>query len=448
VPELIGKLGYDGRGFSSGLNQAVGEAKQAGAKISGYFESAFTGGPAGLLGGVAGAFGLQKAFGVIAEAAKSVKEQFAEARAAAREMQVDIGLAERLGNVTRATGSGPEAVAVAMDHIAESLEKIRHGEPGFEKLIDDFRQLGVSISDIQNGTRQSVALKILAGLEGQGNVSDATVAAMRNVMGRGGPGLIPAGQIGLNSFIANAGNLSEDQQAALAHSAAIDKVAAANRRSLMNRIGTGVNLLYDKVRQFIPFGGASLEDTYSHEQYKQSAAASNRARAQEAARETADAEAEEYKNRITKEKQRKADLETAAEHRKEADKIRAEAEQAEMDNALAGKSPSERRQMLRDRLEAARMEEKRNRELASLEAPGSAAGERFLRDAEANRLAGLRIGHSLIESAQRGGGGAGAFDSLARIGGFTQNADVGLDLQERIARASERTATNTDPAND
>jgi len=453
VPELIGKLGYDGRGFSSGLNQAVGEAKQAGTKISGYFASAFSNPTGSLLGGAAGAIGLSKAFEALNSMAEKVAEKFKLVKMGAREMHTDIETFQKIANITERSGTSPEAFDTFVDHIAEGLEKIRRGDEDVDKLARSFAELGVSIDDIKSKTALPIALQILGGFAGTGEPSDAIRAAMKEVGGRSGPSLIAAGQIGLDSRTALVGNMSKEQFSKMEEDEVIRRAMDAAKREQELAMGGFWHKLTTVVSGVIfniLHPGSNEAQLEAFMNAPGEALATSEATKETNAKRGASIKAilEKWEDdRVTK-NQNEADAEAASDFRKEADKIRAEAEQAEMDNALAGKSPSERRQMLRDRLEAARLEEKRNRELASLEAPGSAAGERFLRDAEANRLTGLRIGHSLIESAQRGGGGAGSFDSLARIGGFTQNADVGLDLQERIARASERTATNTDPVND
>src|SRR5438034_8958141 len=107
--DLTTKMGYDGRGFSAGINQNLGEAKQAAQKMSDIFAGAFSGGGGlGILGGLGGSLGVTKIFEALSDAAEKVTERFTEAKTAARQMGIEIELADRIANVTHATGSSPE----------------------------------------------------------------------------------------------------------------------------------------------------------------------------------------------------------------------------------------------------------------------------------------------------------------------------------------------------
>src|SRR4051794_13503792 len=125
MPELIGKLGYDGRGFSAGMNQALGEAKQASQKISGYFASAFSGGGGvgTVFGGVAGALGVQKLFDVVTGMADKVKQTFKDVKIGAAQLGTDIDTFQRIANITTRTGTGPETFVNFVEHLAVNLEK-------------------------------------------------------------------------------------------------------------------------------------------------------------------------------------------------------------------------------------------------------------------------------------------------------------------------------------
>lgn len=447
MPELIGKLGYDGRGFSAGMNQALGEAKQASQKMSGYFSQAFSGGlGGGLIGGVAGSLGLGKALGSLNEMAEQLADKFKTVRTGAAELHTDIETFQRIANITQKSGSSPEAFGSFVDRLAVSLEKIRNGEEGFEKLVDAAQELGVSIDDIQKKTSLQIGLQILSGFEGTADPTDALRAALHELGGRSASAMIAAGQIGMGSPTATAGNLSRDQFAHMDMEARVDRFEAANsieEKQIVGGFWHGILNVFDRLFYGMMHPGAGEEFLIDQE-----IETTRKEIAREAAAERikkSKARAETFKAETLESNRKTADAKVVSELEKKTKEIDDKSAKEEEKLRFERLTPAQKKELLENRIAGAPGAIRHDLNLAQIyEEAGKPKDAAQLRlEAAKTRAAADEAKEQLFQLTHKAFRSEAIFDSMARIGVFSAHPGVADRSQEELLQAAQETARNT-----
>lgn len=187
MPSLLAILGLDRSGFSSGLDQAKGEASRKGGDIGSTLGGKVA---AGLT--AAGIFlAAKKMFDAVKEVAAEAKEiQIGSAR-------MDIGTSrfQDLQLAAEKGGSSIEALYGAYRKLAVNADEALHGN---KELVAHFAMLGVSIDDLQSKSPDQLFAAIAAGMDGASMNGEKLVATIKT-MGKSADELLPAMRGGLFS---------------------------------------------------------------------------------------------------------------------------------------------------------------------------------------------------------------------------------------------------------
>lgn len=204
---LKGFLGLDGSGWESGLRKAE---KQSEKFMSGA-SKIFGGGFSGFVGAFAGgAFGgaLSEGIGKLEEMLSRVQDKARDIKRGVAETGFDPQTYQRFANTLDATGSSGEAGARALEHIAEATEKIKKGEEGSGKLVQQFAALGVSLDDIKRKDYKQIFFQIADGMK-EASLDAEKLTAIKDLLGKGGIEMLPAFKLGFDSSSSNRGVISD-----------------------------------------------------------------------------------------------------------------------------------------------------------------------------------------------------------------------------------------------
>jgi hypothetical protein len=451
MPDLIGKLGYDGRGWSAGLNQAIGEANKASAEIADHFSNAFSGNliSDALQKGFAAA-GIGAVGALIEKLADGMKEKFHEIHIGSEMLQVDPQTFQKIANVTKAMGAGPETVATAMEHVAIAQTKIAEGAPEADKLIGRFAELGISLEQLQSQNFQEIFFKIAEGMRGAEASGDKLVA-IHEVLGRAGKTLIPSFQAGFDGSLANRGLISDEDLHRLQQMNIESAKMDGFWKSIGNEVGMWAATLWSQGKGLIPGLGAIYgqmtgigpveENKMSRDQEDQMAGFREK---------DADRLKEQNEQRLSDQRDaaaRSANDKKNEQIRKERDRLDEQYDKAREESILAGLSPEERKDRISDQLD------EEYKTFTARNAASAADANNMPLQIEAMK-SGLRIFglqkelyHLDKDKPLRF---KESFDSLARIGGFNERSGSNqADVAQRILRAAESAAAGiTTLAND
>ena len=124
-----------------------------------------------------------------------------------------------VSNVTESTGLDAGSAAHAIDHIAKAQSELKHGSLDAtrqtDKLASAFAALGISVAQVESLSPQQLFFKIAEAMQeaaAQGKLTGEQIAAMKEVLGKAGPELIPAFAKGFSGNLnAELNTLTEDQ---------------------------------------------------------------------------------------------------------------------------------------------------------------------------------------------------------------------------------------------
>jgi hypothetical protein len=202
---LIAKLGIDISPFKRGLDDASNAASAFANKNSSEIKSklagAFKAGAAALTAG-----------SIFEWAEKSIdrlKDKAKQANISALLLGRDTTTAQRIANAAAQTDTEESAVQRAEEKIQELKDKVKEATVESEKLAKSAAWLGINGADLNNKDASEIFDKIGASIKGT-RVEGERLAALKAVLGKSGPGLIPFFNKDLNSNAVNAGILSEE----------------------------------------------------------------------------------------------------------------------------------------------------------------------------------------------------------------------------------------------
>lgn len=180
--DLIGKLGYDGRGWSTGLNTAVGEAKHAAEKIDGFFSKPFAG---GLVGGALSGLG----FGSIDQAIEHIVHRATEIKDLSEQLGISTDEVQKFEHATSAAGLSFGTFTRGLVAIGNGRKEAAEGN---EDLRKTFAKFGVELNDLQNPLLRDIDLfQKLAGTARGMELDSAGRKELRELLGgRGGDKLV------------------------------------------------------------------------------------------------------------------------------------------------------------------------------------------------------------------------------------------------------------------
>lgn len=247
-------IGGNAAGFATALNKAKADASTFASDVSSGVFKNFNQGFAGIvqhwkLGLVAavGGFGasLFSKFNEIQERAKQIK-------IGTLRTGLDADQYQRVQNVTESTGTDASAAAHAIDHIGKAKAELQHGSLDAtretDKLAGAFAALGVSVSEVERLSPQQLFFRIAEAMKdaaSAGKLTAEQMAAVREVMGRGGMELMPAFAKGFEGNFKDVGNLSEADVSKLTKdSRALDgvkSVGTAYSKELVDLVGKSVS---------------------------------------------------------------------------------------------------------------------------------------------------------------------------------------------------------------
>ena len=207
-------------GFATALNKAKEDARNFSTDVSGGIFKGFNQGFAGLVanwrvGLIASVVGipalLGQKFAEIQERAKAIKLGSIRTGLSTDEFQ-------RVSNVTESTGLDTSSAAHAIDHIAKAQAELKHGSLDAtrqtDKLASAFASLGISVAQVESLSPQQLFFKIAEAMKeaaAQGKLTGEQIAAMKEVLGKAGPELIPAFAKGFEGTIKDTANLTEEE---------------------------------------------------------------------------------------------------------------------------------------------------------------------------------------------------------------------------------------------
>jgi hypothetical protein len=201
---LIAKLGVDISPFRRGLDEASNAASSFANKNSNEIKSKL----AGAFKAGAAALTVGSIFEWAEKSIARLKTKAKEANINALLLGTDPVTAQRIAKAAELTDTSTGAIQHALEKIQELKDKVKEATPETEKLAKSIAQFGINGADLKTKSPKEIFDKMGASLKGT-RVEGERLAALRDVLGRSGPGLIPFFNMDLNSAEFNSGNLSE-----------------------------------------------------------------------------------------------------------------------------------------------------------------------------------------------------------------------------------------------
>jgi hypothetical protein len=218
------EIGGNTAGFATALNKAKADAKTFAGDVSGGvfknfntgFAGVVTGLKYGLIGAIVGIPALLSAkFGELQDRAKAVK-------IGTIRTGLDVDQFQRVQNTTESVGLDSGSAAHAIDHIAKAQQELKSGSLDAtrqtDKLAAAFAALGVNVSEIERLSPQQLFFRIASAMQdaaAAGKLTGEQLAAMREILGKGGTELIPAFAKGFDGSVKNTADLTEEEVARL-----------------------------------------------------------------------------------------------------------------------------------------------------------------------------------------------------------------------------------------
>lgn len=443
--DLKGIFNIDGRPAQRSVKQIEQDVQKSAENMTGYLESAFSGGLGQkVFSGAFKAAGLGAVATLAGELADKFQEKLKSIKIGSLRTGLDVETFQRLQNVTEAQGSSADTAARAMEHIAIAQQKIKEGGPEAEKLLTQFSALGVTLQDIESRSFQEIFFKIAAGMK-DAELNGEKLAAIHEVLGRSGAELIPAFKKGFDSTQASAGLITQkdmenfdSMKKTLEESDGIWKDMAKTVGALAMAVGNsfrGIPVVFKEIsngdffKKFTAGGRKQMED----ERQENARLAALRAEQAETIRQK---DAEESKRQL--EERRVALDEEKAQKKAEEHSAGLESQLAEKErrNQLERMSPSARKAELRREIQGAK---DALLEAQASEEPGDAiAHNETLK--RAIRLQDLQ--HELfgLEKPKESADDK-IHDALARVGGgFVSDNGRTVELLEQIKESTGKTA--------
>ena len=207
-------------GFATALNKAKEDARNFSTDVSTGIFKGFNQGFAGLVSGwrVAVIEFVSSIPAKIGEAFNEIQERAKAVKLGSIRTGLSTDQYQRVSNVTESTGLDAGSAAHAIDHIAKAQTELKHGSidatRATEKLAEAFAAIGISVSQVESLSPQQLFFRIADALKdaaAQGKLTGEQIAAMKEVLGKAGPELIPAFAKGFEGDAADIGNLTEEQ---------------------------------------------------------------------------------------------------------------------------------------------------------------------------------------------------------------------------------------------
>lgn len=171
---LVAELGGDGSGYDAMMRRANQTKNQ--------FADSF----ASLKGVIAGAFSA----GAVINFTRELIRWGSEINDISTRLGVTTTRAQELAFAATQSGGDIGDVAQGLTRLADAYERMKAGGPAGQKLVDAFKQLGVSVDDLARLEPDQLLERIGSHLEKTG-VQSADTAAMLDLFGRSGGKLIP-----------------------------------------------------------------------------------------------------------------------------------------------------------------------------------------------------------------------------------------------------------------
>jgi hypothetical protein len=195
---IVGKMGMEISGYAQGMLQATAIAQLFPASVT-----AFLANP--LLGVISLA---KEAAGAIAGAFRSTAARFDDMGEAAERAGLKVETLSGMGHVAQMAGSSLQGVAEAAKFLQQNMQQAMDGN---EQARNDFARLGLTLADVEAGTKDLDGFLFRVGdsLAALPTNAAKTTAAM-SLMGRGGTELIPVfnkGAVEIQRLMGEAGKL-------------------------------------------------------------------------------------------------------------------------------------------------------------------------------------------------------------------------------------------------
>ncbi|NBV22254.1 MAG: hypothetical protein EB141_10330 [Verrucomicrobia bacterium] len=231
------EIGGNAAGFATALNKAKADAKTFAGDVSGGVFKNFNTGFAGVVTGLK--YGL---IGAIVGIPALLASKFSELQDRAKAVKIgtirtglDVDQFQRVQNTTESVGLDSSSAAHAIDHIAKAQQELKSGSLDAtrqtDKLAAAFAALGVNVSEIERLSPQQLFFRIASAMQdaaAAGKLTGEQLAAMKEVLGKSGPELIPAFAKGFEGNIKDTSNLSGEEVTKLVNDAkALDGVKGA-----------------------------------------------------------------------------------------------------------------------------------------------------------------------------------------------------------------------------
>lgn len=172
---LLAKLGFDGRGFHTGMDGA----KKKGGQVASYF-----GGPVKSM--IAGAF----TAGAVVAFSKSVIDLGGELQDTAGRLGISTDAVQEFKYAAEQSSSDLDAMANGLEKVAKAQEEVSQDSKRGQELADTFDRMGVSVDQLLSKTPEEVVRQLGENLGGL-QVNAQLTADMLDIFGKSGGKLIP-----------------------------------------------------------------------------------------------------------------------------------------------------------------------------------------------------------------------------------------------------------------
>ncbi len=235
--DLVGKLGLNNEPFDKNLKKAEESVAKTSDKMAHSLQGALSGDFFGkLFGGFAAGVGLGAITSFAKEIATSLEGELKEIKIGSILTQMDPETFQRVRNVVEATGSSIEKVAKAQEKIAEGVEAFKSGSKEGYEMARNMMTLGASLQAIKDGDFQKVFFQIADSLK-TADIDAQRLAAMKDVLGRGGLELLPAFKRGFDNPSASFGIIDEKELKRLNEVVRLSKEAGGIWKDVGHTIG-------------------------------------------------------------------------------------------------------------------------------------------------------------------------------------------------------------------
>jgi hypothetical protein len=210
-PKITARIDGDGRGWQQTLKTGERQAVDFATHVRGTVQGALGG---NLLGSIFARGFATVGIGAVGAMVDQMVERFndklKDIKIGTQRTGLDSEQFQQFQNLTKSTEVSTDAVAVAMDHVAAKQQEIIEGGDQASKVMKDFGLLGVSAADAQTKSFQELFVQMFRYMQTV-EMTGERLTALREIMGRAGPELIPAAKMGLESKTANKGLLDDKE---------------------------------------------------------------------------------------------------------------------------------------------------------------------------------------------------------------------------------------------